>query len=338
MDIYLVNSPKNSKTTQVWNLGDNGVLGLSKNSALWSYLQTFKHGDLQTMFLVGLSYHTDSNDLYNLDDTTLNQSFFDDYYKNSVLVINGKLNPSFPDVLMNATNSASDDLKNKWTFDTIELSGDETGKKYNLDADPKIFVNKGELVTLTNNGKFLFALTSEKYNQIKNFIAGKICPNEYLENCTKDNVDLKSAPELKLKVFGKDIDEEASTHTFSFESKDYLYFDKNNQINLAIKDVSDQEHQNVCGKTTTLCLGRILLTKLELVIKVDYATKNISVGFLENTYNFDDLKNFWTYFGAICAGSIFISLVFYIFFKITKNNYEKSMKEPLDWRRKEEIK
>jgi hypothetical protein len=208
LDVWLVGKNRGPVgAVQNWALGEVGILGLSPKSAYWEYLKkNFDHG-VGDFGIVSLAYQTTGAE--NMPNQVVNQlSSVQEFLHNSLISINGKLNPGIPDFWM-----PTDITKDHWSFVDIQLNVDTNmtssykTSKLNLvygeiflktDAPETTIVPRGQKVTISTSNLFFLGLKPANYKIALNFIAKKVC-NGSLNTCTRQNMqELSKAPIFKI--------------------------------------------------------------------------------------------------------------------------------------------
>jgi hypothetical protein len=208
LDVWLVGKNRPSiDAEQNWALGDVGIIGLSPKSAYWEYLRrNFDHG-VGDFGIVSLAYQTTGAE--NMPNQVVHElSSVQKFLHNSLISINGKLNPGIPDFWM-----PTDITKDHWSFVDIQLKVDPNmtssymTSKLNLiygenflkaDAPETTIVLRGQNVTISTSKLFFLGLKPATYKIALNFIAEKVC-NGSLDTCTRQNMqELSTAPIFKI--------------------------------------------------------------------------------------------------------------------------------------------
>ena len=197
LNVWLVGKNRDSTGAQQdWALGETGILGLSPKSAYWEYLRrNFDHG-VGDFGIVSLAYQTTgAENMPNGVEHPLSSVV--EFLHNSLLSINGKLNPGIPEFWM-----PTDITKDHWSFVDIQLNVNPNvpaslkTSKMNLtlseiflksDAPETTIVPRGQNVTISTSNLFFLGLKPENYKRALDFIAEKVC-NGSLDTCTRQNM------------------------------------------------------------------------------------------------------------------------------------------------------
>ena len=164
LNVWLVGKNRDPKATpQSWALGDNGVLGLSPKSSYWEYLRkNFNHGH-GDFGIVSLAYKSRGPEHRPLGADPAG-SEIRTFLENSLLVINGKLNPTFPDFFM-----PTDITKDHWSFVDIQLNvdpnltGEFLSSKLNLLYHTVFRKYKSPETTIIPRGSIVTVCTSKLF-------------------------------------------------------------------------------------------------------------------------------------------------------------------------------
>jgi len=148
MKIYLVNG---NETDKNWTLDNYGVLGMAPNSDYWTYIRKFRHNKEQDFGISSIVYHVDNFDsntmLENVTGDTMSNLF-----KNSMMVVRGKLNADYPAFFVDVSKK----VKDRWAFECIEV------KIMPNDSEAKDLFGNKNLAKLDGWGDASFLLQETK--------------------------------------------------------------------------------------------------------------------------------------------------------------------------------
>lgn len=243
-------------STLSWDskFGNRGVFGLSPSSPVWNYFETaYNKQPGQDSIETSLSYRV--KDPKNSIDQTRTQLY------DSFFTVNGRTGINDPVVKRFDASKFT-----QWVYEgaTVVYSRNNT-KTTNICVDN------------TQNAYFL----STDAANITRSIFTKLCGNP--SGCTRSNSDFSKVENLQIKFEASD----SKKFTMDVKPEEYLNYDADDSVLIAIQDLSSSSCSNA-GPKVTEAVGRLMLTKVEFVVRIN-GKDNFDIGFNEITYPKDTL-------------------------------------------------
>lgn len=127
------------------------------------------------------------------------------------------------------------------------------------------------------------------------------------------------------------------SNTFSLLGKDYIYFDENQNLKVAFQELSDgSPTSKKCGVESDLCLGRLFMSRFELIMKYNLEEntfnpkdKGLSANFLVSDYDFKMRSGLWMVMGVVGGAMGLICVGFGVMYYAHKRKYSLVVKERL---------